>query len=117
LTGCASTSGAVSVFCADVGPFNAVVAAIPVVPAKVTQDIAAAKPIVDVVCANPDSVDATSLQTLLTTGFPLMLDIANAVPTTPEVKVIIADIDVAQAVLPGIIALAKSAKSTSTTSP
>jgi hypothetical protein len=111
LTGCASPN-AVVVFCADVPAFNAVVATIPVVPPKVTADIATAKPIVDLVCANPASVDSTSLQTLLTTGLPLVLDIANVVPTTPEVKVIIADIDIAQAVLPGMIALAKQNEAT-----
>lgn len=106
LTGCASPN-AVVVFCADVAPFNALVATIPNMSPKITQDIALAKPIVDTVCANPNSVDTANLQTLLATGFPLVLDIASAIPTTPEVKLVIADIQIAQVVIPGLIAAAQ----------
>jgi hypothetical protein len=107
LVGCASPN-AVAVFCADVAPFNALVATIPNVSPKVTQDIADAKPIVDTVCANPSTLEAASLQTLLSTGFPLVLDIAAAIqPQTPETALIITDVQIASMAIPAMIAAAK----------
>ena len=110
LHGCATAQQqqaqtALTVFCADVGPFNALVATLPNVSPKVTADIALAKPVVDAACTNGGTLDATTSKTLVATGFPILLDVAKALPQTPEVAVIIADIQLAQVLLPGVIAL------------
>lgn len=93
------------VFCADVTPFNALIATISNVSTKVTDDLAIAKPIVESVCANPTAFNGASIQSMMNTGFPLILDIAGSLPATAEVKAIIADVGLAQAILPGVIAL------------
>jgi hypothetical protein len=110
LHGCATAQqqqaqAALTVFCADVAPFNALIATLPNVSPKVTADIALAKPVVDAACANGAAINTTTSKTLITTGFPILLDVAKALPQTPEVAVIIADIQLAQVILPGVIAL------------
>jgi len=110
LAGCATTQQAqgqaiLASFCADVVPFNALIKTIPNVGPKVTTDLAVAAPIVAAACVNGATLNATTTQTLLATGFPLILDVVDALPSTPEVKVIIADIQLAQVILPGVLAL------------
>lgn len=117
LSGCATTQqnqtqeilngqAILASFCADVAPFNALIATIPNVSPKVKSDLLDAAPIVAAACANGSTLNSATTQTLIATGFPLILDIAAALPATPEVKVVIADIELAQVILPGILALA-----------
>ena len=122
LAGCVVTQAQqaqdiMKVFCADVQPFNALIATIPNVSSKVTTDIALAKPVVEVACANPSAFNPASVQSMMATGFPLILDIADALPATAEVKTIIADIQMAQAILPGVLVLLPQPAASATQEP